>query len=225
MFKVMIVEDDLVIQQALQSELQKWDYQVHCVTNFHDVMAEYLEFEPQLILLDVNLPAFNGYHWCQEIRKVSQTPIIFVTSRDETMDLVMAIQLGGDDYIQKPFQLSIVTAKVQALLRRTYDFNEPLQFMSVGQVVLKANESRLTVGEEAVDLTRNELRIIEILFQHKGTFVTREAIMMHLWEDESFIDDNTLAVNITRLRKKFTEIGQTNMIKTKKGVGYGVGID
>ena len=225
MFKVMIVEDDLVIQQALQSELQKWDYQVHCVANFHDVMAEYLEFEPQLILLDVNLPAFNGYHWCQEIRKVSQTPIIFVTSRDETMDLVMAIQLGGDDYIQKPFQLSIVTAKVQALLRRTYDFNEPLQFMSVGQVVLKANESRLTVGEEAVDLTRNELRIIEILFQHKGTFVTREAIMMHLWEDESFIDDNTLAVNITRLRKKFTEIGQTNMIKTKKGVGYGVGID
>ncbi len=225
MFKVMIVEDDLVIQQALQSELQKWDYQVHCVTNFHDVMAEYLEFEPQLFLLDVNLPAFNGYHWCQEIRKVSQTPIIFVTSRDETMDLVMAIQLGGDDYIQKPFQLSIVTAKVQALLRRTYDFNEPLQFMSVGQVVLRANESRLTVGEEAVDLTRNELRIIEILFQHKGTFVTREAIMMHLWEDESFIDDNTLAVNITRLRKKFTEIGQTNMIKTKKGVGYGVGID
>lgn len=225
MFKVMIVEDDLIIQQALQSELQKWDYQVHCVTNFHDVMAEYLEFEPQLILLDVNLPAFNGYHWCQEIRKVSQTPIIFVTSRDETMDLVMAIQLGGDDYIQKPFQLSIVTAKVQALLRRTYDFNEPLQFMSVGQVVLKANESRLTVGEEAVDLTRNELRIIEILFQHKGTFVTREAIMMHLWEDESFIDDNTLAVNITRLRKKFTEIGQTNIIKTKKGVGYGVGID
>lgn len=225
MFKVMIVEDDLVIQQALQSELHKWDYQVHCVTNFHDVMAEYLEFEPQLILLDVNLPAFNGYHWCQEIRKVSQTPIIFVTSRDETMDLVMAIQLGGDDYIQKPFQLSIVTAKVQALLRRTYDFNEPLQFMSVGQVVLRANESRLTVGEEAVDLTRNELRIIEILFQHKGTFVTREAIMMHLWEDESFIDNNTLAVNITRLRKKFTEIGQTNMIKTKKGVGYGVGID
>ena len=225
MFKVMIVEDDFVIQQALQSELQKWDYQVHCVTNFHDVMAEYLEFEPQLILLDVNLPAFNGYHWCQEIRKVSQTPIIFVTSRDETMDLVMAIQLGGDDYIQKPFQLSIVTAKVQALLRRTYDFNEPFQFMSVGQVVLRANESRLTVGEEAVDLTRNELRIIEILFQHKGTFVTREAIMMHLWEDESFIDDNTLAVNITRLRKKFTEIGQTNIIKTKKGVGYGVGID
>ena len=225
MFKVMIVEDDLIIQQALQSELQKWDYQVHCVTNFHDVMAEYLEFEPQLILLDVNLPAFNGYHWCQEIRKVSQTPIIFVTSRDETMDLVMAIQLGGDDYIQKPFQLSIVTAKVQALLRRTYDFNEPVQFMSVGQVVLKTNESRLTAGENSVDLTRNELRIIEILFQHKGTFVTRAAIMMHLWEDESFIDDNTLAVNITRLRKKFTELGQTNMIKTKKGVGYGVGID
>ncbi|MRJ48538.1 response regulator transcription factor [Fundicoccus ignavus] len=225
MFKLMIVEDDCIIQQALQTELEKWDYHVHCVTSFHDVMADFLEFEPQLVLLDVNLPAFNGYHWCQEIRKLSQIPIIFVTSRDETMDLVMAIQLGGDDYIQKPFQLSIVTAKVQALLRRTYDFNEPLQFMSVGQVVLRANESRLTVGEEAVDLTRNELRIIEILFQHKGTFVTREAIMMHLWEDESFIDDNTLAVNITRLRKKFTEIGQTNMIKTKKGVGYGVGID
>ncbi|MGO4928479.1 response regulator transcription factor [Fundicoccus sp. Sow4_F4] len=225
MFKLMIVEDDLVIQDALKTELEKWGYQVHCVSQFHDVMADYLEFEPQLVILDVNLPAFNGYHWCQEIRKISQIPIVFITSRDETMDLVMAIQLGGDDYIQKPFQLSIVTAKVQALLRRTYDFNEPLQFMSVGQVVLRANESRLTVGEEAVDLTRNELRIIEILFQHKGTFVTREAIMMHLWEDESFIDDNTLAVNITRLRKKFTEIGQTNMIKTKKGVGYGVGID
>lgn len=225
MFKLMIVEDDLVIQQALQTELEKWDYQVHCVTQFHDVMADYLAFEPQLVLLDVNLPAFNGYHWCQEIRKVSQTPIIFITSRDETMDLVMAIQLGADDYIQKPFQLSIVTAKVQALLRRTYDFNEPVQFMSVNQIVLKSNESRLTSGELAVDLTRNELRIIEILFQNKGTFVTREAIMMHLWEDESFIDDNTLAVNITRLRKKFAEFGQRDLIKTKKGIGYGVGID
>lgn len=225
MFKLMIVEDDCIIQQALQTELKKWDYHVHCVTNFHDVMADFLEFEPQLVLLDVNLPAFNGYHWCQEIRKLSQIPIIFVTSRDETMDLVMAIQLGADDYIQKPFQLSIVTAKVQALLRRTYDFNEPVQFMSVGQIVLKANESRLTAGEASVDLTRNELRIIEILFQHKGSFVTREAIMMHLWEDESFIDDNTLAVNITRLRKKFAKLGHTNMIKTKKGVGYGVGID
>lgn len=224
MFKLMIVEDDLVIQQALKTELEKWHYQIHCVTNYHEVMVDYLAFEPQLVLLDVNLPAFNGYHWCQEIRKVSQIPIIFVTSRDETMDLVMAIQLGADDYIQKPFQLSIVTAKVQALLRRTYDFNEPIQFMSVGQVVLKINESRVTVGEQSIDLTRNELRIIEILFQHKGKYVTREAIMMHLWEDESFIDDNTLAVNITRLRKKLTDLGKKNVIKTKKGVGYGVGI-
>lgn len=170
MFKLMIVENDLVIQDALKTELEKWGYQVHCVSQFPDVMADYLEFEPQLVILDVNLPAFNGYHWCQEIRKISQIPIVFITSRDETMDLVMAIQLGADDYIQKPFQLSIVIAKVQALLRRTYDFNEPVQFLNVGQVFLKANESRLTAGEAAVDLTRNELRIIEILFQKERQF-------------------------------------------------------
>lgn len=225
MFKLMLVEDDLVIQSVLQAELEKWDYQVHCVSNFHDVMADFVEFEPQLVLLDVNLPAFNGYHWCQEIRKVSQVPIIFLTSREETMDLVMAIQLGADDYIQKPFQLTVVTAKIQALLRRTYAFNEPVQYLSVGQLILKATESRVQIGEAAIDLTRNELRILEILFQHKGNYVTREAIMMALWEDESFIDNNTLAVNITRLRKKFSEHGQTEVIKTKKGVGYGVGLD
>ena len=218
----MIVEDDRTISGILASELEKWHYTPYQVTDFQTILEQFLAEEPQLVLMDIQLPAFNGYHWCQEIRKLSQVPIIFISSRSENMDVVMAIQMGGDDYIQKPFDLSVVLAKIQAVLRRTYDFNEWDNFLKVGDVVLRSGESKVVFNDHSIDLTRNELKVMELLFQQKNRYVSREDIMVHLWEDESFIDDNTLAVLIARLRKKLKQVGLDQFIVTKKGLGYSV---
>lgn len=220
--KIFIVEDDPTIAAVLADELEKWNYQVYLVTDFHNVLDQFQREAPQLVLLDIQLPAFNGYYWCQEIRKFSQVPIIFISSRTENMDIVMAIQMGGDDYIQKPFNLHVALAKIQALLRRTYDFTEKDNYLRVGDTALKLGESKLLYQEEELDLTRNELKMLELLFQNKGEYVSREDIMVHLWEDETFIDDNTLAVTIARLRKKLKSIGLEELITTKKGLGYSV---
>ena len=218
----MIVEDDRTISGVLASELEKWHYTPYQVTDFQTILEQFQAEEPQLVLMDIQLPAFNGYHWCQEIRKLSQVPIIFISSRSENMDVVMAIQMGGDDYIQKPFDLSVVLAKIQAVLRRTYDFNELDNFLKVGDVVLRSGESKVVFNDHSIDLTRNELKVMELLFQQKNRYVSREDIMVHLWEDEAFIDDNTLAVLIARLRKKLKQVGLDQFIVTKKGLGYSV---
>lgn len=220
MYKIMIVEDDLTIAGVLREELEKWNHEAFLVEDFSHVMEEFKSNAPQLVLMDISLPSFNGYYWCQEIRKVSQVPIIFISSRNENMDIVMAIQMGADDFISKPFDLTVAVAKTQALLRRTYDFKESDSFLSFNQAVLKQGESKLYYDSQEVDLTRTELKILELLFLHKGVYVTREEIMVKLWEDESFIDDNTLAVNIARLRKKLAQVGLADFIVTKKGVGY-----
>ncbi|MBZ5202643.1 response regulator transcription factor [Planomicrobium chinense] len=220
MFKIMIVEDDETIAGILKEELQKWNYEAFAVDNFNRVLDVFKEQSPQLILLDIQLPSFNGYYWCQEIRKISQVPIIFVSSRNENMDIVMAIQMGADDFIAKPFDLTVAIAKTQALLRRTYDFNEADNFLNFNRTVLKPGESKLYYEKREVDLTRTELKILELLFLQKGEYVTREEIMIQLWEDESFIDDNTLAVNVARLRKKLAQVELTDFIVTKKGIGY-----
>lgn len=222
MMKIMIVEDDRTIATILAKELEKWNYDVVLTTDFQNILETFLEETPQLVLLDIQLPAFNGYYWCQEIRKVSQVPIIFISSRTENMDIVMAIQMGGDDYISKPFDLAVATAKIQALLRRTYDFSESENYLHVGAVILKPGESKLIYEEAELELTRNEMKMLELLFQNKGNFVAREEIMVLLWEDESFIDDNTLAVTIARLRKKLKQINLDQFIVTKKGMGYSV---
>lgn len=220
MFKIMIVEDDETIAGILKEELQKWNYEAFAVDDFNRVLDVFKEQSPQLILLDIQLPSFNGYYWCQEIRKISQVPIIFVSSRNENMDIVMAIQMGADDFIAKPFDLTVAIAKTQALLRRTYDFNEADNFLNFNRTVLKPGESKLYYEKREVDLTRTELKILELLFLQKGEYVTREEIMIQLWEDESFIDDNTLAVNVARLRKKLAQVELTDFIVTKKGIGY-----
>lgn len=220
MFKIMIVEDDETIAGILKEELQKWNYEAFAVDDFNRVLDVFKEQSPQLILLDIQLPSFNGYYWCQEIRKISQVPIIFVSSRNENMDIVMAIQMGADDFIAKPFDLTVAIAKTQALLRRTYDFNEADNFLNFNRIVLKPGESKLYYEKREVDLTRTELKILELLFLQKGEYVTREEIMIQLWEDESFIDDNTLAVNVARLRKKLAQVELTDFIVTKKGIGY-----
>lgn len=222
MIKIMIVEDDQTIAESLKSELDKWEYEAFCVTNFQSVLETFTTEQPQLVLMDINLPAFNGYHWTQEIRRRSDVPIIFISSRTDDMDMVMAIQMGADDFIQKPFSLTVVIAKVQAMLRRTYDYAESENYLTVEDVILKPAEAAITLGDQSIELTKNETQILELLFRNKGTFVTRETIITRLWENESFIDDNTLAVNISRLRKKFKELEKEDLIKTKKGAGYGV---
>lgn len=222
MFSILIVEDDKIIAESLKETLEKWQYEVTIATNFNDIMQEFLVQRPQMVLLDVTLPAFNGYHWCQEIRKVSEVPIIFITSKTDDMDMIMAIQMGADDYIQKPFQLSVVVAKIQALLRRTYDFNEQDDFLSIDQVIFKPYDLTISYQNETVSLTKNEAKIMAILFKGKGQFIARDRIMKELWDDESFIDGNTLAVNMTRIRKKLNGMGLSDFILTKKGVGYAV---
>ncbi|WP_161877998.1 response regulator transcription factor [Alkalibacterium sp. MB6] len=222
MFSILIVEDDQTIAESLKEELSKWNYAVHLIKDFNHVTEEFLEVRPQMVLMDIMLPAFNGYYWCQEIRKVSEVPIIFLTSKTDDMDMIMAIQMGADDYIQKPFRLSVVVAKIQALLRRTYDFNEQDDFLTMNQLILKPMDLTVSYNGETATLTKNECKIMEVLFKGKGEFVSKDRIMKELWEDESFIDGNTLAVNITRLRKKLRDIGKDEAIVTKKGVGYAI---
>lgn len=222
MQKIMIVEDDMTIAKSLQTELIKWNYDAYYASDFNRIIDLFEETNPQLVLIDIKLPYFNGYYWCTEIRKLSQVPIIFISSQNERMDIVMAIQMGADDFISKPFDLTVAVAKIQALLRRTYDFTEQEAYLSFRGASLKTNELRVQFENQEVDLTKTEMKILEQLFLHKGQFVSREDIMVNLWENEAFVDDNTLAVNIARLRKKLAGIGLDNFIATKKGYGYGL---
>ncbi|UTH14782.1 response regulator transcription factor [Macrococcus equipercicus] len=218
--KILIIEDDSVIARSLAAELDRWQYDTYTVENFNNIMSTYNEVNPHLVLLDINLPSFNGYHWCQEIRKTSNVPIIFISSRTDSMDQVMAMQMGGDDFIEKPFNMSVTISKIQALLRRTYDFTEARHDLTVGDCRLAADEAKLYREDASVGLTLTELQIVSLLFQRAGKFVSRNALIEKCWESEHFIDDNTLAVNMTRLRKKLSTLGLTDFIETKKNVGY-----
>lgn len=220
MITIFLVEDDPTIASVIKREFEKWEYHVHVAEDFQHIVEEFSRVSPQLVFLDISLPAYNGYYWCQEIRKVSQVPIVFISSRSDNMDIVMAMQMGGDDFISKPFDLTVAVAKTQALLRRTYDFQTPSQHLSFKSLILKLAESKVVTPHSEIDLTRTELQILEQLFIHKEQFISRDALMVKLWEDESFIDDNTLAVNIARLRKKLSGAGLSDLILTKKNVGY-----
>lgn len=220
--KVLIVEDDLVIAESLEHELTKWNYEVVVAKQFDNILDLFNAHQPQLVLLDINLPTFNGYHWCQEIRKTSNVPIIFISSRTDNMDQIMAIQMGGDDFIEKPFNLSLTVAKIQALLRRTYDLAVSNNEIIVHDCKLIIDEATLYHNDESVQLSFTELQILHMLFRNEGKYVSRTALIEKCWESENFIDDNTLAVNMTRLRKKLQSIGVKDLIETKKNVGYKV---
>lgn len=220
MVKIMIVEDDEIIKTSLSTELKKWGYEVYCINNLSEVIDEFKKENPQLILLDIVLPYFNGYYWCQEIRKESNVPIIFISSKNENMDIVMAMQFGGDDYITKPINLDVTVAKVQAMLRRSYNFVNDISYLSFGDIKLFLSETKIIYGNQESELTKTEMLILETLFKSQGSVVSREKIMDKCWQGDSFIDDNTLAVNITRLRKKLYSIGLDGLILTKKGYGY-----
>lgn len=220
--KLFIVEDDFVIAESLGNELSQWNYDVVIAKQFDTILEEFNAINPELVLLDINLPIYNGYHWCQEIRKVSNVPIIFISSRTDNMDQIMAIQMGGDDFIEKPFNLSLTVAKIQALLRRTYDLATSSNDITVKDCKLVVDEATLYYHDESVQLSFTELQILNKLFQNEGKYVSRTALIEKCWESENFIDDNTLAVNMTRLRKKLQSIGVVDFIETKKNVGYKV---
>lgn len=220
MYRIMIVEDDLTIANAIKEHLGKWDYEVMLVTDFKNITEQFIRFEPQLVLLDVMLPFFNGFYWCNEIRKISKVPIMFISSASDNMNIVMAMNMGGDDFIAKPFDLDVLTAKVGALLRRTYSFQGQVSVIEHKGVVLNLRDATLTYNNQKIELTKNDYKILQLLMENTGRVVTREEIMQRLWESDSFIDDNTLTVNMARLRKKLAESGLEDFITTKKGLGY-----
>ena len=220
MYRIFVVEDDEVIAGAVARHLEGWGYTVRCARAFDRVLQEFADFDPQLVLLDIALPFFNGYHWCQEIRKISKVPILFLTSAGDSVNTVMAMQLGGDDLLAKPFDLPVLSAKVQALLRRAYDFGPTARLLQCGGAVLNVSDGTLTANGQRLELTRNEFRILQMLLERKGQTVSREALMTRLWESDSFVDENTLTVNVGRLRRKLEAAGLPDLIRTRKGEGY-----
>ncbi|MDO4710877.1 MAG: response regulator transcription factor [Peptostreptococcaceae bacterium] len=220
--RIFIIEDDEVILTSLSNELKKWNFEVSSPKDLSKVMDDFAEEEPHLVIVDIMLPYYNGYYWCSEIRKVSKVPIVFLSSKAENMDIVMAMQSGADDYITKPFDFAVVIAKIQAILRRCYDLSEGVDHLSYGEIRLSLGEMKIIYHDREVHLTRTEQQIMESLFQKRGGFVSRESIMEKCWQKDGYIDDNTLAVNVARLRKKLDEIGLGNLIVTKKNVGYGL---
>lgn len=220
MQKIMIVEDDEVISSTLQKHLSKWNYDVYVVEDFEHIMEQFFEYQPTLVLLDISLPFYNGYHWCQQIRQVSQVPIVFISSTNENMNIVMAMNMGADDFVNKPFDLNVLTAKIQALYRRTYSFSKQFHILTYKDLILNLVDTTIAYQNITVDLTKNELKILEVLFQKPETFVSRDEIMTELWQSSSFVDDNTLSVNMNRLRRKLDEFGIEQLIQTKKGIGY-----
>ena len=220
MYRILIAEDDPLISSAVEKQLKEWGLDARCVKDFKNVLAEFSDYAPHLVLLDISLPFFNGYYWCGEIRKVSGTPIIFISSASDNMNIIMAMNMGADDFIAKPFDMSVLTAKIQALLRRTYDYAQSVPVLEHRGALLNTGSGTLTYGGGVIELTKNEHRILLALMQSKGKTVSREKLMEKLWETDSFVDENTLTVNVNRLRKKLDAAGLKNFITTKFGVGY-----
>lgn len=218
-----MVEDDEIIARSIREHLQAWNYDVCCVEDFSNVVAEFVRFDPQLVLMDITLPFFNGYHWCSEIRKISKVPVIFLSSAADNMNIVMAVNMGADDFIPKPFDLEVLTVKIQAMLRRSYDFAGTGSMLEHKGAILNLNETTLTYREQKIELTKNEFRILEILMENKEKVVSRETLMTKLWESDNYVDENTLSVNVNQLRKKLEALGLEEFILTKKGIGYRLG--
>ncbi len=222
-YKLLIVEDDAGIAAAIKAQAEAWAMSCHVIEDFRSVMQEFVAYEPHLVLMDISLPFFNGYHWCAEIRRVSKAPIIFISSASDNMNIVMAMNMGGDDFIAKPFDMAVLMAKVQALLRRSYDFAASAPLIEHRGAILNLGDGTLTCQGAVIPLSKNEYRILLCLMENKGRVVSREKLMERLWETDSFIDENTLTVNVGRLRRKLEAAGLKDFIATKIGVGYIVG--
>lgn len=223
MYRICMVEDDPLIAKKVKNHLESWDYEVTLIEDFSNVMAEVEACNPHLILMDIKLPTYNGYYWCQEIRKTSKVPIMFLSSASDNMNIVMAVNMGGDDFLAKPFDLDVLTVKIQAMLRRSYDFVDAGDTLEYRRMILDLGDATVLYNGNRVELTRNELKILQTLLENKGKIVTRDILMTKIWESDDYIDENTLSVNVNRLRKKLAEIGLEELIVTKKGMGYKLG--
>lgn len=220
MYKILIIEDDLAMAQAIQREMTAWGNEAEYLEDFQNVLTEFAEYGPHLVLMDITLPFYNGYHWCSEIRKISSVPVIFISSAADNMNIIMAMNMGGDDFIAKPFDLSVLTAKVQAVLRRTYDLPGRVPMLEHRGAILNLYDTTLTYEGEKVSLTKNEFRILQTLMENKGRLVSRDTLMTKLWETDNYIEENTLTVNIARFRRKLEHAGLKDFITTKVGEGY-----
>jgi DNA-binding response OmpR family regulator len=220
LYRILIVEDDQGIASLLEDGLKKWGFDSEHVTDFMRVTEAFLQYQPHLVLLDISLPFYNGYYWCSEIRRLSKVPIVFLSSHTENMDIIMAVNMGADDYVTKPFTLDLVVAKLQAMLRRTYSYYTDISTISAGGVILNLSDTSLSYEDKKMELTKNEYKIMQTLMENKNHVVSRDQLMNKLWDSDSFIDDNTLTVNVNRLRKKLEDFGLSDFISTKKGLGY-----
>ncbi len=260
MYRILIVEDDPTIADAMRRQIESWGFQAKCAEDFRDIAGEFERYAPHLVLLDIILPCYDGYYWCQKIRKFSKVPIVFLSSASDNMNIVMAMNMGGDDFIAKPFDLNVLTAKLQAVLRRAYDFAPEMarfgedasgagilsdsetgnfgtkaadpgippgwggmlsaEILAHRGVVLNTSDASLSFQGKKIELTKNEYRILQTLLADKGRIVSRDKLMLKLWETDSFVDENTLTVNITRLRRKLEREGLKDFIATRKGLGY-----
>lgn len=220
MYRIMIVEDDLAMANAMKRQIEAWGNEVVCADDFRNVTAVFLECDPHVVLMDIMLPFYNGYHWCSEIRRISDVPIIFISSASDNMNIVMAMNMGGDDFIPKPIDLEVLTAKLQAVLRRAYDMAGKIPVLGHRGAILNLNDAALTYEGQRIELTKNEFRILQTLLENKGKVVSRDTLMTKLWQMDSYVEENTLTVNVTRLRKKLEGLGLEDFIVTKVGRGY-----
>lgn len=220
MYRILIIEDDFSMAQAMKKQIEVWGNDVLLVKDFQNVIPVFAEYDPHMVLVDIMLPFYNGYYWCGEIRKISNVPVVFISSASDNMNIVMAMNMGGDDFIPKPMDLNVMTAKLQAVLRRTYDMAGKVPVMEHKGAVLNLNDASLTYEGKRVELTKNEFRILQTLLENKGKVVSRDTLMMRLWQEDCYVEENTLTVNVTRLRKKLQSIGLEDFIATRVGSGY-----
>lgn len=220
MYRIMIVEDDRGIAQGVADQIAAWDMEAKCVEDFRNVLGEFAAWGPHMVLMDISLPFMDGYYWCREIRKVSKVPILFLSSASDNMNIIMAMNMGADDFIAKPFDGSVLIAKIQALLRRTYAFGDSVPILEHRGAVLNTGDSTVRFGDRVVSLSKNEHRILLVLMRNRGKAVSREKLMEALWKTDEFVDENALTVNVGRLRKKLESIGLPGFIETRFGVGY-----
>ena len=220
MYKILMVEDDSALAAIMKKQITAWNYDVHCIRDFKNILPEFQAYQPHLVLLDIMLPFFNGYYWCTEIRKQSRVPIVFLSSASDNMNIVMAMQMGGDDFLAKPVDPNVMIAKMQAILRRTYCMTEAAPVLEHRGAVLNLDDATLTYQGQQIDLTKNEFRILRVLLENKGKVVERDTLMIQLWQNDCYVEENTLTVNVTRLRKKLEQYQLSDFIKTKVGRGY-----
>ena len=220
MYRIMIIEDDQAMAEAMEKQIRSWGNECLCVRDFQNILPVFVEYDPHMVLMDIMLPFFNGYHWCSEIRRISNVPVVFISSASDNMNIVMAMNMGGDDFIPKPVDLQVMTVKIQAVLRRTYDMAGKVPVLEHRGAVLNLNSAALTYQGERKELTKNEFRILQTLMENKGKVVSRDTLMTRLWQMDSYVEENTLTVNVTRLRKKLEGVGLADFIATKVGQGY-----